>query len=63
MKKWGNPELMILGVEDTKEEIDTMDEKWPLHYCKTCGKFYEHDVFWKEHQHCGGTTPPEPTLS
>lgn len=36
MKKWENPELMTLGVENTKEEIDTMDKKWWK--CPVCGE-------------------------
>ncbi|EHR0217425.1 hypothetical protein ACV3Z6_08095 [Clostridium perfringens] len=37
MKKWENPELMILGVESTKEEIETADERWR---CPECGKHH-----------------------
>ncbi|SQB38888.1 Uncharacterised protein [Clostridium perfringens] len=35
MKKWENPELMILGVENTKEDIEKADERW---LCPKCRK-------------------------
>ncbi|MDZ5254390.1 hypothetical protein [Clostridium sp. LIBA-8841] len=37
MKKWENPELMILGVENTKEDmLDIEAKKW----CPICKEHY-----------------------
>ena len=35
MKKWNNPELLSLGVENTFEELDTQAANKPInvHYC------------------------------
>lgn len=36
MKKWNNPELMILGVENTREELDDYSNKHSG-YCHATG--------------------------
>ncbi|EOU1702929.1 hypothetical protein MNZ20_002685 [Clostridium perfringens] len=41
MKKWENPELMILGVENTKEDSDPTGER--LVFCNKCGQEHQPD--------------------
>lgn len=41
MKKWENPELMILGVENTKEDSDPTGER--LVFCNECGQEHQPD--------------------
>ncbi|MDZ5044156.1 hypothetical protein ACV3YB_09065 [Clostridium perfringens] len=41
MKKWENPELMILGVENTKEDSDPTGER--LVFCNECGEEHQED--------------------
>ncbi|MDZ4992167.1 hypothetical protein GNF80_04160 [Clostridium perfringens] len=61
MKKWENPELMTLGVENTKEDKEGQE---PRLICMKCGEWYWH---WEKH-HCpakpgeGPYPPPTPEL-
>ncbi|EPB8166161.1 hypothetical protein ACSXDQ_13055 [Clostridium perfringens] len=41
MKKWENPELMILGVESTKQDSDPTGET--LVFCSECGENHQPD--------------------
>ena len=58
MKKWENPELMILGVEHTKEEVSS---KLPYHYCLKCKNWIKHDEWWNNHD-CRPAEPGEGPL-
>lgn len=55
MKKWKNPELMILGIENTKEE--NTGTKDLLHWCSTCKRPYPH---WDKDKHKHNGEPAEP---
>lgn len=63
MKKWENPELLMLGVENTKEDKVGQESRI---ICKKCKEWY---WFWESHT-CGAAEPgegphplPTPTLS
>lgn len=57
MKKWNNPELMILGVEKTQEDDCTCEptlfkvEGKNQHYCHSDGKWHDQGC---GHSHGGG---------
>ncbi|EOU1938091.1 hypothetical protein DMN31_14895 [Clostridium perfringens] len=63
MKKWENPELLVLGVENTKEDKGGQESRI---VCKKCKEWYWN---WESHT-CGPAEPgegpyplPTPTLS
>lgn len=53
-KQWQQPSLIGMGVEETKEECMTLDDKGLLvHTCKWCGKmFLTHDAEVKHEKDC-----------
>ncbi|MGL5715679.1 MAG: hypothetical protein ACRCX2_21840, partial [Paraclostridium sp.] len=40
-KNWENPEITGLGLQNTKDECTTLDEKGQyIHMCRWCGKVF-----------------------
>ena len=64
MKKWENPELMILGVENTKEEgLVPVAPPWQDCDCYLSGDNHTHQDKYPGHPGCPCCGQIEPSLS